>query len=173
MGVRKRKRCFSASEVVVLFNRLPQNGTRVAQNGVVSGETAVYVQWYLPLDAKSCPFPCSTAEHASYERKSNGHSTGNVIKIISGKNELLIEGENGKIRVNRGGLTGQPVEQIDADPRAKKEIEELMVAIYGGPIPSGENPHMQDFWDCIASGKTPEANGLITRARRAAYDITL
>jgi hypothetical protein len=88
-----------------------------------------------------------------------------------------------------------------------------MVAIYGGPIPSGENPHMQDFLDCIASGKTPvanvadhvragdachlaniallvgrkvqydpaaanfgadaEANGLITRARRAAYDITL
>ena len=68
--------------------------------------------------------------------------------------------------MNHGGLTGQPVEQIDADPRAKKEIEELMVAIYGGPIPSGENPHMQDFWDCIASGKTPEANGLITRARR-------
>lgn len=85
-------------------------------------------------------------------------STGNVIKIVSGPNELLIEGENGKIRVNRGGLTGKAVEEIDADPKAKKEIEEQMAAIYGGSLPAGPIPHMQNFVDCIASGKTPVAN---------------
>lgn len=141
-------------------------------------------------------------------------STGNVIKLVSGTNELILEGEEGKIRVNRGGLTGKLVEQIDADPQAKKEIEELMLAIYGGPIPPGKkNQHMQNFFDCVASGKQPvanvrdhvravnachlaniallvgrkvqydpttgkfgtdaEANGLIKRPRRPAFDIRL
>ena len=45
-------------------------------------------------------------------------STGNQIKLISGKNELLISGEEGKIRVNRGSLTGAPVEEVDADQDA-------------------------------------------------------
>lgn len=85
-------------------------------------------------------------------------STGNKIKIVSGPNELLFEGENGKLRVNRGGLKGSLVEQIDADPKAKKEIEELMLEIYGGPIPASGVPHMQNFFDCIRSGKQPVAN---------------
>jgi len=85
-------------------------------------------------------------------------STGNVIKLISGPNELLIEGENGKIRVNRGGLTGQPVEQIDADPQAKQEIEELMAQIYGGELPPAGLSHMQNFFDGIRSNKQPVAN---------------
>jgi predicted dehydrogenase len=162
------------------------------------------------IPAKDMPPAYNVAEEFDVDVRL---STGNVIKIVSGPNELLIEGENGKIRVNRGGLKGQIVDQIDADPRAKKEIEDLMATIYGGPIPSGKNQHMQNFLDCIANGKTPvanvadhvravnachmaniallvghkvrydltagnfgtdaEANGLMKRARRAAYDFTV
>jgi myo-inositol 2-dehydrogenase / D-chiro-inositol 1-dehydrogenase len=140
-------------------------------------------------------------------------STGNVIKLISGPNELLIEGEEGRIRVNRGSLTGQPVEDVDADPQAKQEIEELMAKLYGGSLPAKDLGHMRNFFDCMRSGKQPvanvpdhvravnachlanialltgrqvtydpvagnfgndaEANGLMKRARRAAYDITV
>ena len=85
-------------------------------------------------------------------------STGNTIKIISGPNELLIEGENGRIRVNRGGLSGKPAEEVDADPQAKKEIEELMVEMYGGAMPAKDLGHMRNFFDCIKSGKQPVAN---------------
>lgn len=85
-------------------------------------------------------------------------STGNRIKIVSGPNELVMEGENGKLRVNRGGLTGQFIEQLNADPQAKREIDELMVKVYGGPLPEGPVPHMQNFFDCVRSGKTPVAN---------------
>lgn len=85
-------------------------------------------------------------------------STGNTIKLLSGPNELLMEGENGRLRVNRNGLTGKPVEEIDADPKARQEIEDLMLQIYGGPIPSGDAPHMQNFFDCIGNGKQPVAN---------------
>lgn len=58
-------------------------------------------------------------------------STGNVIKLVSGPNELLIQGERGRIRVSRERLTGKPVEEVDADPKARQEIEELMAKIYG------------------------------------------
>lgn len=82
-------------------------------------------------------------------------STGNKIKVVSGENELIITGELGRIRVNRGSLKGKPVEEIDNDPVAKKEIEELMVKVYGGELPAS---HMTNFFDCVKSGKQPVAN---------------
>jgi hypothetical protein len=85
-------------------------------------------------------------------------STGNVIKLISGDNELIIQGEKGKIRVNRGSLKGKPVEQIDSDPKAKEEIEKLMAEIYGEDLDSIRRGHMANFFDCIKSGKQPVAN---------------
>jgi myo-inositol 2-dehydrogenase / D-chiro-inositol 1-dehydrogenase len=82
-------------------------------------------------------------------------STGNTIQLTSGENQLLIEGELGRIRVNRGTLTGKPVEDIDADPKAKQEIEELMAKIYGGELPKG---HMNNFFECVRNGRQPVAN---------------
>jgi predicted dehydrogenase len=85
-------------------------------------------------------------------------SNGNTIKLISGPIELLLSGEKGRIRVNRDRLTGKPVEQIDADPKAKREIESLMADIYGGQLPAAQFGHMRNFFDCIRSGKQPVAN---------------
>jgi predicted dehydrogenase len=85
-------------------------------------------------------------------------STGNVIKLISGPNELLIQGEKGKIRVNRGRLAGKPVEEVDADPKAKAEIEKLMAEIYGDSLETAQRGHMSNFFDCIRTGKSPVAN---------------
>ncbi len=85
-------------------------------------------------------------------------STGNTIKVTSGRNELLISGENGRIRVNRGGLTGKPVEELDADPQASREIEELMADIYGGELPGAELGHMRNFFDSIKRDRQPVAN---------------
>lgn len=82
-------------------------------------------------------------------------STGNTIKVVSGENELIISGERGRLRVNRGSLTGKPVEEVDKDPQAKQQIEELMAEIYGGELPKG---HMQNFFDAVRTGKQPVAN---------------
>jgi myo-inositol 2-dehydrogenase/D-chiro-inositol 1-dehydrogenase len=82
-------------------------------------------------------------------------STGNRIKITSGPNQLMISGELGRIRVNRGSLTGRPVEEVDADPMASREIEDLMVQIYGGEISAS---HMSNFFESIRSGRQPVAN---------------
>jgi myo-inositol 2-dehydrogenase / D-chiro-inositol 1-dehydrogenase len=85
-------------------------------------------------------------------------STGNTIKLISGDNELLLQGEKGKILVNRGRLVGKPVEEIDADPKAKAEIEKLMEEICGESLRTLRRGHMANFFDSIKSGKQPVSN---------------
>lgn len=85
-------------------------------------------------------------------------STGNTIKLVSGDNELVLEGDEGKIRVNRGSITGKPVEVLEKDEKARKEVEEKMAELYGGELPKKNMGHMQNFFDCIASGKAPVAN---------------
>jgi len=75
---------------------------------------------------------------------------GNTIKLLSGPNELLIEGELGKIRVNRGGLTGKPIEEMsDAD---RQQLDEEVVKLYGGRKPEG---HMKNFFNCIKDRSLP------------------
>ena len=49
---------------------------------------------------------------------------GNTINLTSGKNELILEGEKGRIRVNRGGLTGKIIEEIVNDPSRVEWLDE-------------------------------------------------
>ena len=82
---------------------------------------------------------------------------GHTARLYSGKNELIISGEKGRIRVNRGGLTGAPVEQLtDAD---NDRINEEIIKLCHGKDPSGENgtddkagAHMHNFFDCVKDG---------------------
>lgn len=64
-------------------------------------------------------------------------------------NGILFEGSRGRFFVNRGKLTGAPVENLtEAD---KKRIDDKVVELYGGQ-PGG---HMKNFFDCINSRKDP------------------
>jgi hypothetical protein len=71
---------------------------------------------------------------------------------------LLLKGEKGKIRVNRGQLTGKPVEELAADAKANEKIEKLMEEIYGAKLDEIRRGHMANFFDCIGNGKQPVAN---------------
>jgi predicted dehydrogenase len=64
-------------------------------------------------------------------------------------NGIQFTGDDGRIFVNRGRLSGRPVEQLtEAD---NKELADRIVALYGGE-PRG---HMRNFFDCVESRKTP------------------
>lgn len=78
----------------------------------------------------------------------NGHS----INLTSGKNELIIEGEKGKIRVNRGGLSGKPIEDIAASEEDTEWLNAEVKKLYRGMRMKG---HMQNFFDCIKSRELP------------------
>ena len=64
-------------------------------------------------------------------------------------NGILFEGSKGRIFVNRGKLTGKPVENLtDAD---RKKLDDKIVEIYGGE-PTG---HMQNFFNSVETRTNP------------------
>ncbi len=73
------------------------------------------------------------------------YKNGNRMIVQDGPdNGIWFEGENGRIFVNRGRLTGKPVEELtDAD---KKWLDEEVVKLYKGKQPGN---HMQHFFECL------------------------
>lgn len=68
-------------------------------------------------------------------------------------NGILFEGDAGRIFVNRGKLTGKPVEQLTEADESK--LKELMTELYKNRQPTG---HMRNFFDCIRDGGEPVAD---------------
>ena len=64
-------------------------------------------------------------------------------------NGILLEGEDGRIFVNRGKLEGKPIEEMTKDDKEKQR--EQVAKLYGGE----PTHHMNNFFDCIVSRKTP------------------
>jgi predicted dehydrogenase len=82
---------------------------------------------------------------------------GQVCRLYSGENELILTGDKGRIRVNRGGLTGRPVEELT--PADNDRINDEIVKLCHGKDPSGADgtnemagAHMHNFFDCIRDG---------------------
>ena len=76
---------------------------------------------------------------------------GSSINLTSGKNELIIEGSKGKLRVNRGGITGQIVDQLKADKSLQEQLNAKIEEVYRGKV----TPHMVNFFNCVKSRKLP------------------
>ena len=81
------------------------------------------------------------------------YRTGNSLRLCSGKNEVILSGSRGRIRVNRGRLTGKPVEIL-----TKKDNEELDSVM--NDLMKGKKPgdHMRNFFECIEDGTLPVSN---------------
>ena len=94
---------------------------------------------------------------------------GHTARLYSGKNELIISGDRGKIRVNRGGLTGRPAQELGVQLKNVKsewhmnELSEAEREKLKGPawlqeavdkLCHGKKPgsHMGNFFDCIREG---------------------
>jgi myo-inositol 2-dehydrogenase / D-chiro-inositol 1-dehydrogenase len=81
---------------------------------------------------------------------------GNTIQLVSDKNELIIRGELGKIRVNRGSLTGKPIEEMsNAD---KQWLEEEVAKLYRNMPHNGhaaDFAHMANFFHCVKTRQKP------------------
>lgn len=77
---------------------------------------------------------------------------GHQIQLTSGGNELIISGEKGRIRVNRDGLTGKPVEEIAASPEQTDWLNGEVEKLYRNMRMGG---HMQNFFDCVKSRELP------------------
>lgn len=73
--------------------------------------------------------------------------------VHSGENGILFEGDKGRFFVNRGKLTGTPVEELATRPLPEGAVEALYRELpFGGGRPTS---HMQHFVDCVKSRATP------------------
>ena len=78
------------------------------------------------------------------------YANGNTLKLCSGVNEVVISGELGRIRVNRGRLTGRPVEQLTT--RDEEELAEIIDSLMKSKQPGD---HMRNFFESIRDNTLP------------------
>jgi predicted dehydrogenase len=69
-------------------------------------------------------------------------------------NGIWFEGDKGRIFVNRGRLTGKPIEDLsDAD---KEWLDQEVIKLYKGKEPGN---HMRNFFDCVKDRTQPISDG--------------
>ncbi|MEL6105567.1 MAG: Gfo/Idh/MocA family oxidoreductase [Planctomycetota bacterium] len=117
-------------------------------------------------------YPVSVSSDADLPEVANGYNVAtkfaatiryaNGVELEindTGRNGILFEGDAGRMFVNRGTISGVPVEQLPANPLPRESF-----SIYGndnldrpervGKIDAIKN-HMGNLFDCIESRKTP------------------
>ncbi len=100
------------------------------------------------LDGRAT-LPCSYNVARDFDCQMN-LGNGNAIRLLSGKNELILSGDQGRIRVNRRGLSGKPVEELNA---AEQEwLDEEILNLCKGKKPGN---HMANFFQCVRDRSLP------------------
>ena len=108
------------------------------------------VEYKLPVAYKDGHPTVFDQYNAATDFKIRVDMPGGVEMIITseGDNGILFEGTDGRLFVNRGKITGKPVEDLKDKPLPDGAIE----AVYGGPV--AEN-HTANFIDGIRARKQP------------------
>jgi myo-inositol 2-dehydrogenase / D-chiro-inositol 1-dehydrogenase len=100
---------------------------------------------------------------------------GNTIKLINAHSaDVIIEGEHGKVAVNRGGSRGKFIAAMKADPAQKDWLDAAVSKLYGGKkfrpailefAADGKTlknkiyqGHMGNFFDCVKDRSLPVSN---------------
>lgn len=108
------------------------------------------VSFSLPVEYKDGYPTVSDQYNSPTKFEIHVNMPGDIPLIITseGDNGILFEGTTGRFFVNRGKLTGKPVEDLETNPLPEDAIEK----VYGGPI--SEN-HTANFTDAMKSRKQP------------------
>ncbi len=86
------------------------------------------------------------------------YANGVTMTILDqGRNGILFEGTEGRIFVNRGTLSGKPVEDLANKPLSKTDFQAYAFDNHDRPERTGKLDaiinHMGNFFDCVASRK--------------------
>ena len=69
-----------------------------------------------------------------------------TVEVVAGDEGVLFEGESGRIFVNRGRITGKPIEEQDADAPLKEKIMSDVKALFKGNL-AKLGDHMGNFFE--------------------------
>lgn len=129
----------------------------IGQNGEGQGPTKmVPVSSKHPVEFKN-GFPVQDDQYnAATDFHIEAHFADDIVMHIRNSaqsdlgmsNGIMFEGTKGRFMVNRGKITGKPVEDLKDNPLPEGAIAE----VYGGKKPTS---HMQNFMDCVKSRELP------------------
>ncbi|TWU58393.1 Gfo/Idh/MocA family protein [Rubripirellula reticaptiva] len=90
------------------------------------------VSFSLPVDYKDGYPTVSDQYNSPTKFEIHANMPGDIPLVITseGDNGILFEGTKGRFFVNRGKLTGKPVEDLETNPLPEGAVE----AVYGGPV---------------------------------------
>jgi predicted dehydrogenase len=108
------------------------------------------VSYSLPVDFEKGYPKVSDQYNSPTKFEIRANMPGDIPMIITseGDNGILFEGTKGRFFVNRGKLTGKPVEELERNPLPEDAIEK----VYGGPV--SEN-HTANWIDAMRSRTQP------------------
>jgi predicted dehydrogenase len=108
------------------------------------------VSYSLPVEYEKGYPKVSDQYNSPTKFEIHANMPGDIPLIITseGDNGILFEGTQGRFFVNRGKLTGKPVEELESNPLPEGAVEE----VYGGPV--SEN-HTANFIEAMASREQP------------------
>jgi predicted dehydrogenase len=111
------------------------------------------LEYTLPVEYKDGYPLVDDQYNVATEFKIRAEMPGDVELMITseGDNGILFEGTEGRFFVNRGRISGKPVEDLEANPLPEGAIEE----VYGGKV--SEN-HTANFTDSMKSREQPIAD---------------
>ena len=70
------------------------------------------------------------------------------LDVVAGDEGVLFEGEKGRMFVNRGRLTGKPIEEQDADPKLKESVMAEVTKLFKGNT-AKMGDHMGNFFEAF------------------------
>jgi len=110
----------------------------------------VPVEYSLPVEYRDGQPLVADRYNAATRFRIRVDMPGDVEMIITseGDNGILFEGTEGRFFVNRGKITGAPVEALKDQPLPEGAIE----AVYGGPVPAN---HTVNFIEAMRSRRQP------------------
>ena len=108
------------------------------------------LEYNLPVEYKDGHPTVADRYNAATNFKIRVDMPNDVDMIITseGENGILFEGSEGRFFVNRGKISGKPVEDLASNPLPENAIEE----VYGGKV--SEN-HSANFIEAMQSRKQP------------------
>ncbi len=74
------------------------------------------------------------------------------LRVVAGDEFVVFEGDKGRIKVNRGRVTGKPIEDQDQDKSLMDITNAKMVELYPNGKPGN---HMANFFECVKSRNQP------------------
>lgn len=116
-------------------------------------------------------YPVEIESTATFPKTDNGYnvavdysakyrySNGVIMTVAdSGRNGIMFTGDRGRIFVNRGTISGKPVEELEANPLPREDWsvydhDNLDRPERAGKLEAIVN-HMGNFFDCVASRET-------------------